>query len=173
MRDGLRRSDLAICLADRRMAALGASPHSNTATTKVRKLNAKPRLEYKGSPPLWAHAGRARSGSRRQPCAPRSIARSLHAGSLEQGPLDRPKAPSQAERCLGYPGSASAAGPETRSCLVQPRDRQQAPRLRSRPLASRRRMRRRQGAASWHRGSEKDWATGSVRNHGADPDLDP
>jgi hypothetical protein len=36
-----------------------------------------------------------------------------------------------------------------------------------------RRMRRRQGAGSWHRDSKKDGATGPVRNHGADPGLDP
>src|ERR1700756_2449235 len=107
--------------------------------------------------------GAVRSGSRRQHAHRDPTTRSLHAGSLEQGPLDRPESPSQAERCLGYSGSPSAAGPETRSCLVQPCDRQQAPRLRSRSLASQRRMRRRQGAASWHRDPEKDRATGSVR----------
>jgi hypothetical protein len=98
------------------------------------------------------------------PCNPRS---------LEQEPLDRAEAPSQAERCLGHSGSASAARSEARSRLVQPCDRQQDPRLRSRPLAGGRRMRRRQGAGSWHRDSEKDWATGPVRDHGADPDFDP
>jgi hypothetical protein len=45
--------------------------------------------------------------------------------------------------------------------------------LRSRPLAGRRRMRRRQGARPWHRDPEKDRATGPIRNHGADPGLDP
>jgi hypothetical protein len=70
-------------------------------------------------------------------------------------PPHRPEAPSEAERGLGHSGSASAAGSETRSRLVQPCDRQQAPRLRSRPFAGRRRMRRRQDAGSWHRNPKK------------------
>jgi hypothetical protein len=88
----------------------------------------------------------------------------------QQGSLDRPEAPSQTEGCLVHSRSASAAGPEARSCLVQPRDRQQAPRLRSRPLAGRRRMRQRQGARPWHRDPEKDRATGPVRNHWSRPE---
>jgi hypothetical protein len=46
----------------------------------------------------WEVRGRNQGGNHahRDP-----IARSLQAGSLEQGPLDRPEAPSQAERCLG------------------------------------------------------------------------
>ena len=70
-------------------------------------------------------------------------------------PPHRPEAPSEAERGLGHSGSASAAGSETRSRLVQPSDRQEAPRLRSRPFAGRRRMRRRQDAGSWHRNPKK------------------
>ena len=67
-------------------------------------------------------------------------------------PPHRPEAPSEAERGLGHSSSASAERSETRSRLVQPCDRQQAPRMRSRPFAARRRMRR---ARSWRRNPKK------------------
>jgi len=59
----------------------------------------------------------------------------LYEGALEQGSPDRAEAPALATRCLGNSGSAPAEGLKHDLAFVQPRDRQQAARLRSAQFA--------------------------------------